>query len=499
MLVLYLSNKYIRAILGSKSGQKMKVKAIYTVEDTNNCILNGVVTDEDAFLNLMARFWQENNLPKRHVVLLVDGNRFNTKTVELPVMTQKKMLTFVRREMADVNRIEDPVIGYQSLPGVKKRSDKMQEVFAIAVERTYVTDYVTRFQRLGIRIDEIMPITAIFHRFTDMFPSLAGSTFLIQFVDDITITNLLFVDGNYQYSNRNRLYSEQGSPSYPVEIARSVSNILQFSQAQNMDASISKVFINGLNKEDMVIYKDTVSRINPELTVDEVNLLSDVVSNENDEKFRFPGVGLAIGGLGIEKSLTGIISQLSYDEEKEAKSVKRKQVLFPVAALLVAILGFSGYEAERYIDRWLYLLELQEYNNSIRVNESCDQYDKFVFEADAVTLLNSSIRDFEECVMQYPYVDSRIEGIVQECARGLVTAIISSYDSTSGIMTFDTLASDVEQIHRFVALLSEQDVFANVDYSGYRQNADGYWQLKVNCTMAGRQEDLGNNEANGKG
>ncbi|MFQ7549060.1 MAG: hypothetical protein ACLRMZ_00440 [Blautia marasmi] len=40
-------------------------------------------------------------------------------------------------------------------------------------------------------------------------------------------------------------------------------------------------------------------------------------------------------------------------------------------------------------------------------------------------------------------MDSTVENIIASCAEGLVSAQISSYDSTTGILSFNTSAGDV--------------------------------------------------------
>ena len=85
---------------------------------------------------------------------------------------------------------------------------------------------------------------------------------------------------------------------------------------------------------------------------------------------------------------------------------------------------------------------------------------------------------------EYPLVDSSVEAVITSCAEGLVSAEISSYDSTTGILSFNTSAGNVEQINRFIELLMEEEIFASVDYTGYSQNQDGDWSVNVNCTMA---------------
>ena len=58
MIALHLSNRHIRIVDGTVSGQRVTVQAMYDEEDTRGCILNGIVMDVDAFSDLMRTIWK---------------------------------------------------------------------------------------------------------------------------------------------------------------------------------------------------------------------------------------------------------------------------------------------------------------------------------------------------------------------------------------------------------------------------------------------------------
>ena len=109
MLVVYLSNRYIRVVDGEVSGSKVNVRAMYYSVDTRGCILNGTVMDAEGFTELIRNLWDSNHLPRKGVSLVIDSNQFTTKVTDVPLQKQKQMMQFVSREFTDVERIEDPV------------------------------------------------------------------------------------------------------------------------------------------------------------------------------------------------------------------------------------------------------------------------------------------------------------------------------------------------------------------------------------------------------
>ncbi len=136
------------------------------------------------------------------------------------------------------------------------------------------------------------------------------------------------------------------------------------------------------------------------------------------------------------------------------------------------------------------LKELQDYNQSESVLEACQEYDAAQSRMSAISAIHTGMESLGTELGEYPLVDSTVENTIASCAEGLVSAQISSYDSTTGILSFNTSAGDVEQINQFIALLMEEKIFASVDYTGYSQNQDGDWSVKVNCTMAPVQQEV---------
>ena len=84
-------------------------------------------------------------------------------------------------------------------------------------------------------------------RMVGMISQIKGETCIVQFVDDMTLINVLLYQGLYVYSEETGCRGS-GTVDFSVEIARSVSNILQFAQAQNIPEKVKMVYIAGLEK-----------------------------------------------------------------------------------------------------------------------------------------------------------------------------------------------------------------------------------------------------------
>lgn len=498
MLVLYLSNRYIRAVEGKTSGNKITVKNVYTVEDTSGCILNGTVMDPDGLKNILSEMWKTCRFPKKGVHLVIDGSQFTTKITDVPLLKPKKLMQFVSREFTNVERIEEPVYGYYILG--KEKGAKTQKVFATMASRVFLNEYRKLFSEIGVTIEEIECAQGALIRMFANFSHIRNSVCVMQIVDDMSMQNILISSGQHVYSNRMRLFSDTGSVSYAIEVARYISNILQFAKAQNLTEQIEDVYIAGLDEELLEIYSDSVRQIDENLRVErmalgkEVRLKKNVSTEQDLLQYVVP-----LAGLFEADVKNGLVASASVNVEKQEKRRSRRKVLIPLGVLTAVLLAVSGVLGMHVYRLNKQIKEIDDYIENPKILQICADYDSLSTELRIMNTLYNSIEGLKTSVLEYPRVDSEVEEIVYACAEGLVNAEISSYDSVTGILTFNTTASRVEEIHQFVDLLTAQEIFAAVDYTGYTQNTDDKWSVRVNCTMADRREDTDGTEIDSQG
>ncbi len=486
MLTVYLGNKYIRAVEGEVSGGRLHVRRAYETIDQNGAILNGTIVDEEALFGLLKELWETNKLPKKDVNLVLNSNQFTTRGMRLPSMSPGKMMEYLEREFAGVERMEEPVYGYFQLQ--KPDKAKMQRIMAMAVPRAYALKFVGMFKRLGIQLSGIESVGASINRLMDMLTLLKGKTCIIQFVEDMNLTNVLWYNGGVETSNRKRLFSDPGTPSYLVEIARAVSNLTQFAKAQNIDQLITHVYVAGISQEDFSIYEDSVHNVSAELEVAPLSGGENIVVDAPDGDRLFARNSLAIGGLAKIDPDTNIASQLKYTQEELDARKKRKRILIPIAIGGVALLLASLALFVRNIYLGSKLDGLEAYNNDPKVIQTCAEYDALNETINAASGIAEGLERLTGELEKYPLVDSQAENTVVTCANGLVTASISGYDSKTGVLSLQAKAADVEQIHQFINRLTGQEIFAAVNYTGYTQDREGAWNVNVACVMAPGKE-----------
>lgn len=488
MLTVYLANKYIRVVEGEAGSGHIKVQGAHYTIDSGGCILNGTIVDEEGLLGLLEEIWQQHNLPRKGVNLVLDSNQFTVKIVHAPVQKEKLMQEYLSREFTDVGRLSNPVYGYFPLKGQDDTKAKILRVFAMAAPREYLLQYVSLFQRFGVTLSSIESANGSMIRLMEILPELTEKTCIVQFVDDVNLINVLIVEGRYEHSQRNRIFAEPGTAGYAVETARAVSNLLQFAKAQNIPQEVTNVYIAGISDADYAVYEDGLLQIDDTLEVAKLSGEGQVNFPESADSYvSFAAFALAVGGLVKTNLRTNIMSQLRYTPEQLEKRRKRAKVLIPLAISAGILLAVTAGFMVRKAVLTSQLNELQAYNQNPDILDACDEYDSISARLTSVSGLQNSLQQMKNQVAQYPNVDSNVEAIITACANGLVSADISAYDSATGVLSFDTSAQQVEQINQFIQLLWEREIFASVDYTGYSQSKEGEWNVKVNCTMAPRQ------------
>ncbi|MBU3876115.1 hypothetical protein HGO97_009855 [Faecalicatena sp. AGMB00832] len=499
MVVVYLSNRYIRVVEGDASGGKIHAKALYYTIDTRGCILNGTITDVDGFREMIKNLWETNNLPRKGVSLVIDSSQFTTKVVDAPPMKPKQMMEYISREFTDVERISNPVYGYFPLSGSGGKKEKVKRIFSVVAPREFVREYQDIFSGLGITISSIESVVGVALRLAEILPQLEDSTCIVQFADDMALMNLLLVDGRYQYSNRNRMFSEKGTPEFAAEAARTVSNLIQFAKAQELAMEIPKVYIAGLSEDEFQVYRDSISQINDQMEAEELNLGQTIHIEKEAGGQSVTNFALAIGGLLKTDAKTSMMAQVEKDPLKEQERKQRKKVLIPLGILTGVLLGLTAAMGIRVLLYSRQLQELNDYNQREDIVAACDEYDALNAELSSSAALGKSMESLKVSLLGYPRIDSKTEQVVAACASGLVSAQISSYNAESGMMSFNAEAGNVEQINQFIKLLNQQEIFSDVDYTGYSQGSDNKWSVNVNCIMAGRQGQSDDTEANTEG
>lgn len=482
--VIYLSNQDVKALVGTGAGGRASVERVCRAQAPEGVIINGVVADEDVFIEFLADFWEKNKLPRKGVTLLLGSAQAVTKLILAPKMNHRKMMEYLPREFASVERTTDPVYSYITIgqEGAKSR------ILASMVDRSFLEPHVKRFQALGIRLESAAMATVAGIYALNYLSYLRDKTCMVQFLDGMSLLDVLYVDGKYYQFSRSRVFGQRGTPAFGVECARSISKQQQFLKTLQVESEMTHVYLGGeFSEEDYEVCRDSILQMDSSLEVDAVHEEpgGPIHLRVGGEGVRFDQFMTLAGGLMLPKDK----SSLWHQYRKDPKVVKRRRelagYLAPSVAAAVVLgaascgLGAVWFSRAAQIDRQYDYME----NAEVIGREA--EYDGLMMENQTMEGRIAVIEKTWQNLQTYPLYTSRIKQAVAECAAGLAAAEIKSYGAELGTVAVDVSAGGSEAVHQFVARLEERtDLFEEIYYDGFNfDEQSGSWKTTVTCYL----------------
>ena len=399
--------------------------------------------------------------------------------------TVKKTEEFINREFTDIKQGEDYICGYFPI-GQNKATKK---IYAEIITTDFIKDYVDIFTEIGVKLKAVYSGESSLIRLTASTAAQQYKTFVLQIADRMTITTILWVNGEFYYFNSARCFHDQGTEDYAQDIARSVSQIRQFMQANQLDYPIEAVLLAGVNPQDLPLYQNAISQLDIYARV-EVFADTHVATNGLDVQAHFhPISGLVTGNAGKQNFLDGY--HAGKKKETEGGGVG-KGFLAILISLAVMLVGLAVCITVRTLKKQE-LQKLKEYNESPATIMEVARYDVLLEQTSYLSNQYNAIVGVNQNLYTYPVCNCEVMSVVDDCAQGLVTVTFDSFDADLGVLTMTARADTVDNINKFIRNLCGVDIFSNVDYTGYSYvESDELWDIHVTCTLAesaGRHTD----------
>lgn len=490
-IVIYLSNQDVKAVVGTEKGGQATATRICRARAPEGSIINGLVTNEEAFTEFLQEFWESSQLPKKGVTLVLGSAQVVTRLIEVPKMSHKKMMEYLPREFASVERSREPVYSYLIL----SRAGAMCKVLATMVDRSFLEPHVQRFAELGIGLDGIVMATMAEIQAFNQLSYVRDKTCMIQMLDGMSLLNILYVKGEYYQFSRSRVFGERGSVTFGVECARAISNQQQFLKSQQVEEEITHIYLGGEFEDgDFEVCRDSIAQMDADLEVEKIYEEPGSILRLMAEPDcgRFENFVTMIGGLLIPKGRSNLLFQ--YNQNPEREKQRRDMILHlapTVAALLVlgivaAAQGFLWFSRAGEINEQL------DYMGNPEVIMRVAEYDGLVAEQDILGTRLGIIQNTRENLDSYPLYTTHVKEAVQSCAAGFASVDIASYEAVTGTVSLEASSGDAERIHQFVDRLENRtDIFAGIYYDGFSYDErSNVWKASVACYLAAPvQED----------
>ncbi|MBQ9608255.1 MAG: hypothetical protein IJV15_02285 [Lachnospiraceae bacterium] len=480
--VIYLANQQVQIVTGSSNGKKMTINQSYILDAPEGSIINGIVMDAESFIGFLKETWSAYRLPSKDVTLVVNSSKFVGKNIEMPALNDSKTLDFIEREFTDINKGEEYVYGYIPL----SVENKIKRIYAENIPSDFIKDYLDIFAEAGIKIKALYSGESSIINFVANTVGRNYSTFILELADRMTITTLLFVNGTFYYFNSTRCFHEQESEEYAQDMARSASQIIQFMQAHQIEYPLETVILAGVNPNNIYTYSEAILSQGIQVAV-RVFDDNNISSNVDIQNCIHASSGLV--NTGKHQNFLTLYSTSKKKTKEEGGS--KKGIIAIVASIAIMLIALASCLTLRVLKN-RELKDAQEANQLMEL--SVLEYDMILSRNTFISQQYRSIVGLDENIQTYPICNTEIMNIIKKCAGNYADIKFNSFDSNSGIVTVSAKSESVEDINMFIKELNNQDIFSNVDYTGYNylQNDDN-WNINVSCTLsesAGRKGEI---------
>ena len=478
---VYFSNQIIQIAIG-KRGAKANLERVYTTFAPEGSIINGIIMDADSLGNHLKSFWATNNLPKQDVYLVLNSNKIAGKNIEAPFLNQKKTLAFIMREFSDMQREDsENTLAYITL-GTSNKS-KVRNLYAELAPKDQLREFIQLFLDMDIYLKGIISSESSIIGYAQKNIVKKCKTFVLQIINGNLVSNVLFVEGEYKYYNSVRCFNEPGTEAYLDDLARSLNQLEQFMNAQKLTAKVDMVYVAGTQKTDINQYGQIVREhgntapielFNPEISFD-MNL------NHEAETALF-----AVSGLYDQGKESNFLTNFNVkeDENSQMNPLTKRRIIIVIATLITMAVLFGIALTFRLIREGEYK-DLKEYNSSPMVIMQTQEYDDAVSRRDSMLAKYNSINNVVETIDSYPVGSDEIIKVIEDTARGYAKIEIISFNADQGKMTFSAKAASVNDIYKYIDELLKEDIFMNVDHTGYTyDDSTSLYDIHVDCTLA---------------
>lgn len=478
---VYFSNQIIQVAIGTRA-RKGTLKSVYTTIAPEGSIINGIVMDIDALGDHMKRFWDENNLPRKDVYLIVNSNKIAGKKLDVPNMNAKKSLSFIQREFADMQREdEENTIAYTSI-GTDKKT-KVRKLYAEMAPKEQLREFMQIFAGMGITLKGIISSEGSIIGYARMAFTKKVSTFILQIINGNLVSNVLFVDGTFSYYNSVRCFNAPGTPEYLDDLARSLNQLEQFMSTEKIESPVERIFVAGTDADNLNVYSQIVREhgINSPTELVNTGLSTDPRLLHESQTALY-----AVSGLFDQGSESNFLTNFSLKDDNKSNidTTTRKYIISVIVTLIVMLVGLGVALTFRLIKENQYE-KAKSYNESPEVIMQSAQYDAAVKRRDDMLSKYNSINTFVETLDSYPVCSDEVIDVIENTARGYADIDILSFNAEEGKVTFSAKSDNVNDIYKYIDQLLAEDIFMTVDHTGYTyDDADELYDIHVNCTLA---------------
>lgn len=474
-IVTFTGNR-VRILCGDATKNNITVNKVIDVPFSMNCVMNGVITDSDIFLEGIKSVWNKYNLPKKGVVLSVDGNHIKAKKLVLPRVSQKKLQEIVSSEFLEAGTAEGSLVSSYII----MEQDKAQvTVIGFSAEKAYVVSLAEIFSKLGVRLSCVTSSRCGIinvHRYID---AVRDKNCIIQSLNGEILSSILVEKGKYVTFSSVRIFSSHETESFGAEVSRNVSQLLQFQSAERSENPVTDVYYIGFSDNDYKVSANQVALLNLKSAL----ITSDkslVVNGSESVADCFEHAGV----FALEKNGGNLYREIFGGEEKRRDIDRKLTLLLPILCIVAVFSVISSILITSNNSKAKELNALTSYVNDESNISKEAEYNDYVAKSAAVNAKLKIADDIKTAIESYPYAVSALGDVIASCGEGIVEVTITSYDAASGNLSFSSTGKNADKLNEFIEALTNTGIFYNITYSGYAMASDGNnYNVNVSCTL----------------
>lgn len=261
--VVFISSHAIQMIYGSCDKKDMiKVDAFQEYSLAEGAMINGVITDDTAILEVLSEL-HENGVKQTRLV--IDSGQILVKNVQVPQLSPKELQKVTQNELADIDQsYEDLIYDYSVLQSSFDDPEKKGgEILCCGAERKLIASYLELFDAAQITVKSIDISLNALHKLTQELADLENHTYIVSILDANNVSSYLFENNHYTFSNRTRLFSERGTQAFVSEMNSNISQLIQFSKSKQSPYQIERAYFCGLDDdEEKLIFESIRNNLN---------------------------------------------------------------------------------------------------------------------------------------------------------------------------------------------------------------------------------------------
>lgn len=472
MLSIDITDKQVKLVRGTLSGNKIRVLEVETRDLTVGSVSNGYVTDIPMVAGEITDIIATKNIKEKEAIVCINSGSILYKDMVIP--KPKKLSNSAAIEAMILNTMgvtKEYNISYSIVGETKDENETpMLKLLATAVPQRMVDGYIRLFTQLGLNLKQINVSNNCISRLILNTPKLEASMpLMLTQVDNDFVNINIYEDGQVTLNRYIRIdpYDYGNDDDYVNQaVTDNIYRTNQWYSQQKEKKPLKEIMFYG-QVRDFISLSNKINDLQLNASAHILSMPNNIVSFCD---FDFAEYANAIGAFfKIRKDLDHV-NLLESSAVKEKKGVNTFFISVGAAALIsAAVVAGATFGIEAYvdtieakadaIDKEIHSEEIAERQRVL--NEKISVFDN-------VNLYKSNI---EEAVGLFDYLPkgtTEVKNKLEEALEGLEdTYLIESINVSGYNVSVEVNTKTKEIPTKYVRNLIEQDYFENVTFVGF--------------------------------